>query len=66
MMEATCLLILSFAGLNYLFGLYSLTIKVTLGYDQEMIDTLDFLNDLGANVALLRSSSTSSLYHGCH
>ena len=53
MMAATCLLILSFAGSNYLFGLYSLTIKVTLGYDQEMIDTLDFFNDFGENVGII-------------
>jgi hypothetical protein len=40
MMVVACFLILSFAGSNYnFFGLYSQTIKVNMGYDQEVITT---------------------------
>ena len=53
MMVVACFLILSFAGSNYIFGLYSQTIKINLGYDQEMIDTLAFFKDLGANVGII-------------
>lgn len=53
MMAVASFLILSFAGSNYIFGLYSQTIKVNLGYDQEVIDTLAFFKDLGANVGII-------------
>jgi len=53
MMAVACFLILSFAGSNYIFGLYSQTIKINLGYDQEVIDTLAFFKDLGANVGII-------------
>lgn len=53
MMVVACFLILSFAGSTYIFGLYSQTIKTNLGYDQEMIDTLAFFKDLGANVGII-------------
>lgn len=53
MMVVACFLILSFAGSNYIFGLYSQTIKVSMGYDQEVIDTLAFFKDLGANVGII-------------
>eukprot|EP00252_Welwitschia_mirabilis_P021004 TRINITY_DN526_c0_g1_i2.p1 TRINITY_DN526_c0_g1~~TRINITY_DN526_c0_g1_i2.p1 ORF type:complete len:566 (+),score=62.66 TRINITY_DN526_c0_g1_i2:41-1699(+) len=52
-MAATCFLILSFAGSNYVFGLYSEKIKQTLGYDQKQIDTLAFFKDLGGNVGII-------------
>jgi len=53
MMVVACFLILSFAGSNYIFGLYSQTIKVNMGYDQEVITTLAFFKDLGANVGII-------------
>eukprot|EP01018_Ginkgo_biloba_P035052 Gb_41719 [translate_table: standard] len=53
MMAVASFFILSFAGSNYIFGIYSQTIKTTLGYDQETIDTLAFFKDLGANVGII-------------
>eukprot|EP00253_Pinus_taeda_P031851 PITA_31851 len=53
MMAVACFLILSFAGSNYIFSLYSQTIKINLGYDKEVIDTLAFFKDLGANVGII-------------
>eukprot|EP01018_Ginkgo_biloba_P036883 Gb_31396 [translate_table: standard] len=53
MMAMASFFVLSFAGSNYILGLYSQTIKTNLGYDQETIDTLAFFKDLGANVGII-------------
>ena len=46
-------LILSASGATYMFGLYSSTIKSTLGYDQTTLNLISFCKDLGANVGVL-------------
>ncbi|KAF3657822.1 putative monocopper oxidase-like protein SKU5-like [Capsicum annuum] len=46
-------LIMSGAGATYLFGVYSKTIKSTLGYDQSTLNLLGTFKDLGANVGVL-------------
>ncbi|XP_051130887.1 protein NUCLEAR FUSION DEFECTIVE 4 [Andrographis paniculata] len=46
-------LIMSAAGATYMFGLYSSTIKKSLGYDQTTLNLLSFFKDLGSNVGIL-------------
>ncbi|KAH0745377.1 hypothetical protein KY285_007034 [Solanum tuberosum] len=46
-------LIMAGAGATYLFGVYSKTIKSTLGYDQTTLNLLSTFKDLGANVGVL-------------
>ncbi|CAN4115034.1 unnamed protein product [Withania somnifera] len=46
-------LIMAGAGATYLFGVYSKTIKSTLGYDQSTLNLLGTIKDLGANVGVL-------------
>ncbi|KAJ8543879.1 hypothetical protein K7X08_025497 [Anisodus acutangulus] len=46
-------LIMAGAGATYLFGVYSKTIKSTLGYDQSTLNLLGTCKDLGANVGVL-------------
>uniref|UniRef100_A0A803L6B8 Nodulin-like domain-containing protein n=1 Tax=Chenopodium quinoa TaxID=63459 RepID=A0A803L6B8_CHEQI len=51
-MAFTTIIILSFIGTSYIFGLYSGEIKTTLGYDQATLNLLSFFKDLGANVSV--------------
>ncbi|KAI3799357.1 hypothetical protein L1987_34651 [Smallanthus sonchifolius] len=46
-------LVMTGAGANYLFGVYSKEIKSSLGYDQTTINLLGFFKDLGSNVGVL-------------
>ncbi|KMT11441.1 hypothetical protein BVRB_5g107650 [Beta vulgaris subsp. vulgaris] len=46
------ILILSFIGSAYIFGLYSGDIKSTLGYDQTTLNLLSFFKDLGTYVSV--------------
>ena len=45
--------VMSAAGATYTFGLYSGTIKSTLGYDQTTLNLLSFFKDLGANLGVI-------------
>ncbi|XP_031486066.2 uncharacterized protein LOC116254668 [Nymphaea colorata] len=47
------LLIMSASGSSYLFAIYSPSIKSSLGYTQQTLNTLSFFKDLGANVGIL-------------
>ncbi|XP_021862394.1 protein NUCLEAR FUSION DEFECTIVE 4-like [Spinacia oleracea] len=51
-MAFTTIIILSFIGTSYIFGLYSGDIKTTLGYDQTTLNLLSFFKDLGAYVSV--------------
>uniref|UniRef100_A0A803LW45 Nodulin-like domain-containing protein n=1 Tax=Chenopodium quinoa TaxID=63459 RepID=A0A803LW45_CHEQI len=51
-MAFTTIIILSFIGTSYIFGLYSGDIKTTLGYDQSTLNLLSFFKDLGAYVSV--------------
>ncbi|KAA8516582.1 hypothetical protein F0562_016912 [Nyssa sinensis] len=46
------LLIMSFSGATYMFGLYSTDIKSSLGYDQTTLNLLSFFKDLGGNLGI--------------
>ncbi|KAK9061564.1 hypothetical protein SSX86_018746 [Deinandra increscens subsp. villosa] len=46
------LLVMTGAGANYLFGIYSKDIKSSLAYDQTTLNLLGFFKDLGANVGV--------------
>ncbi|KAF3775955.1 NUCLEAR FUSION DEFECTIVE 4 protein [Nymphaea thermarum] len=46
-------LIMSASGASYLFAIYSPSIKSSLGYTQQTLNTLSFFKDLGANVGVL-------------
>ncbi|KAK3021030.1 hypothetical protein RJ639_045343 [Escallonia herrerae] len=41
------------AGGTYVFGIYSMEIKTSLGYDQTTLNLLGFFKDLGANIGVL-------------
>ncbi|KAJ7299471.1 hypothetical protein O6H91_17G069000 [Diphasiastrum complanatum] len=41
------------AGGVYNFGIYSQSIKLSLGYNQETINTLSFFKDIGTNVGVI-------------
>lgn len=43
----------SFAGPNYVFGIYSIPLKASLKYDQRTLDTLSFFKDLGQNIGII-------------
>ncbi|KAL2936345.1 Protein NUCLEAR FUSION DEFECTIVE 4 [Bienertia sinuspersici] len=47
-MVFSTLLVLSSAGATYMYGLYSQTIKDSLGYDQTTLNLLSFFKDLGS------------------
>ena len=49
----TCFLIMAEAGATYMFELYSVDIKKSLGYNQTTLNLLSFFKDLGANVGVL-------------
>eukprot|EP00250_Pteridium_aquilinum_P004156 c14387_g1_i1 orf=1-372(-) len=53
MMAVVSFYILFCSGGTYIFGIYSGAIKKELHYNQEMIDTLSFFKDLGANVGII-------------
>ncbi|XP_043702737.1 uncharacterized protein LOC122652917 [Telopea speciosissima] len=46
-------IIMSMAGASYMFGIYSNSIKSSLGYDQTSLNLLSFFKELGANVGIL-------------
>ncbi|KAL9230783.1 hypothetical protein vseg_006089 [Gypsophila vaccaria] len=46
------IMILSFIGTSYIFGLYSNDIKATLGYDQSTLNLISFFKDIGGGVGL--------------
>ncbi|KAK9699037.1 hypothetical protein RND81_08G148700 [Saponaria officinalis] len=46
------IIILSFIGTSYIFGLYSNDIKSTLGYDQTTLNLISFFKDFGAYVSV--------------
>ncbi|KAI3793772.1 hypothetical protein L1987_36394 [Smallanthus sonchifolius] len=46
-------LVMTGAGANYLFGVYSKEIKSSLAYDQTTLNLLGFFKDLGSNVGVL-------------
>lgn len=46
-------LIMSMAGIPYMFGLYSSTIKSVLGYDQTTLNFISFFKDVGTTVGIL-------------
>ncbi|CAN6439352.1 unnamed protein product [Victoria cruziana] len=46
-------LIMSASGATYIFAIYSPSIKSSLGYTQQALNTLSFFKDLGANVGIL-------------
>jgi hypothetical protein len=50
-----CFVIMTFTGGTYLFDIYSPVIKIALNYDQQIMDTLGFFKDLGANVGMIYS-----------
>ncbi|XP_024358278.1 protein NUCLEAR FUSION DEFECTIVE 4 [Physcomitrium patens] len=43
----------SIAGAAYSFGVYSQSLKVALGYDQQWLDTLAFFKSIGGNFGVL-------------
>lgn len=47
------LLIMSFSGTPYMFGLFSNDIKSSLAYDQTTLNLLSFFKDVGSNVGIL-------------
>ncbi|KAM7255076.1 hypothetical protein ACFE04_020317 [Oxalis oulophora] len=47
------LLIMAMSGATYVFGLYSIDIKTSVGYDQTTLNLLSFFKDLGANLGVL-------------
>ncbi|KMT17154.1 hypothetical protein BVRB_2g040650 [Beta vulgaris subsp. vulgaris] len=51
-MAFATIIILSFIGTSYIFGLYSGDIKSTLGYDQTTLNLLSFFKDLGAYISV--------------
>ncbi|KAI5069713.1 hypothetical protein GOP47_0016014 [Adiantum capillus-veneris] len=53
MMLVASFYIKSFAGPNYVFGIYSIPIKASLNYNQSTIDTLSFFKDLGQNIGIV-------------
>ncbi|MCO5568753.1 hypothetical protein L7F22_022453 [Adiantum nelumboides] len=53
MMLVASFYIKSFAGPNYVFGIYSIPIKAALNYDQRTIDTLSFFKDLGQHIGIV-------------
>ncbi|KAI5069868.1 hypothetical protein GOP47_0016169 [Adiantum capillus-veneris] len=53
MMAVVSLYILFCSGATYIFGIYSGAIKSSLGYDQQIINTISFYKDLGANVGII-------------
>lgn len=46
-------LIMSMAGIPYMFGLYSSTIKSVLGYDQTTLNFISFFKDVGTTVGVV-------------
>ncbi|XP_074274132.1 protein NUCLEAR FUSION DEFECTIVE 4-like [Silene latifolia] len=46
------IMILSFIGTSYIFGIYSNDIKATLGYDQTTLNLISFFKDFGAYVSV--------------
>ncbi|KAB1227229.1 hypothetical protein CJ030_MR1G007862 [Morella rubra] len=46
------LLIMTGAGTTYVYGMYSVVVKKSLGYDDNEINLVTFLKDLGAYVAI--------------
>ncbi|KQK20512.1 protein NUCLEAR FUSION DEFECTIVE 4 [Brachypodium distachyon] len=44
--------ILTASGATYIFGIYSKTLKSSLGYDQQTLNTISFFKDLGANLGV--------------
>ncbi|KAJ7208479.1 hypothetical protein O6H91_18G036700 [Diphasiastrum complanatum] len=53
MTMAASFFIMACNGTVYAFGIYSQTMKVTLGYNQEQITTIGFYKDLGANLGII-------------
>ncbi|KAK9716104.1 hypothetical protein RND81_06G211600 [Saponaria officinalis] len=51
-MAFATIIILSFIGTSYIFGLYSNSIKTTLGYDQTTLNLISFFKDLGAYISV--------------
>ncbi|CAN6248070.1 unnamed protein product [Urochloa humidicola] len=52
-MVFSSVLILSASGATFIFGMYSRSLKSSLGYDQRTLNTLAFFKDLGYNVGIL-------------
>ncbi|KAJ7523083.1 hypothetical protein O6H91_18G036800 [Diphasiastrum complanatum] len=50
---AASLFIMACNGTVYAFGIYSQTMKLTLGYNQEQITTIGFYKDLGGNLGIV-------------
>ncbi|XP_057445728.1 uncharacterized protein LOC130737889 [Lotus japonicus] len=46
-------MIMSVSGASYMFSLYSIEIKSSLGYDQSTLNLLSFFKDLGSNAGIL-------------
>ncbi|KAL2941581.1 Protein NUCLEAR FUSION DEFECTIVE 4 [Bienertia sinuspersici] len=46
-------LIMAMAGASYIFGLYSNSLKNSMGYDQATLNLVSFFKDLGGNVGVL-------------
>ncbi|CAM0905570.1 unnamed protein product [Alopecurus aequalis] len=44
--------ILTASGATYIFSIYSKTLKSSLGYDQQTLNTISFFKDLGANLGV--------------
>ncbi|KAJ7280528.1 hypothetical protein O6H91_15G060000 [Diphasiastrum complanatum] len=53
MTMAASFFIMACNGTVYAFGIYSQTMKLTLGYNQEQITTIGFYKDLGGNVGIV-------------
>uniref|UniRef100_A0A7N2R9M9 Nodulin-like domain-containing protein n=1 Tax=Quercus lobata TaxID=97700 RepID=A0A7N2R9M9_QUELO len=56
-------LIMTRAGATYLFGVYSVDIKATLGYDQSTLNLLSTCKDLGANVGVLSGLLAEAIHN---
>ncbi|CAN6270674.1 unnamed protein product [Urochloa humidicola] len=52
-MVFSSVLILSASGATFIFGMYSKSLKSSLGYDQRTLNTLAFFKDLGYNAGIL-------------
>ncbi|KAJ7241530.1 hypothetical protein O6H91_20G048100 [Diphasiastrum complanatum] len=53
MTMAASFFIMACNGTVYAFGIYSETMKLTLGYNQEQITTIGFYKDLGGNLGIV-------------
>ncbi|KAJ7534765.1 hypothetical protein O6H91_12G003100 [Diphasiastrum complanatum] len=53
MVVVASIFLMTAAGGLYTFGIYSQSIKLSLGYDQETINTLSLFREIGSNVGVI-------------